>query len=306
MVLLSLSLIDGGPEMVMTMSAAPCSNGDAGRSAFRPLASRARDYARCQHADGARDENGERHVHGDSHQSPGGGDGQSRQRHMGCGQEVPEPDRRRGGRVQAADTDGPGCGPLHQRGELPGNRARRAGDRSVGTAIAGVCEYPDGAVLAAVMYITSPLSNSAPPDPGGCLTQWHVHTNLCFARLRVVGIMNPTCPAGSVNRVDPADDAHLVRPDSRRPYRGGRDRRPGGPGRRAGSEPAQREGVTVLGLTGAIVNRPCSQVVGARRVELRQVGNWSALRARVNRLRLRSRGACQLHSDRCRPRARGA
>lgn len=58
-----------------------------------------------------------------------------------------------------------------------------------------------GAVLAAVMYIESPLSNSAPPDPGGCLTPWHAHTNLCLARLRVVGIMNPACPAGSVNRV---------------------------------------------------------------------------------------------------------
>ena len=58
-----------------------------------------------------------------------------------------------------------------------------------------------GAVLAAVMYIESPLSNSTPPDPGGCLIQWHVHTNLCFAGLRVVALMNPTCPAGSVNRV---------------------------------------------------------------------------------------------------------
>lgn len=31
-------------------------------------------------------------------------------------------------------------------------------------------------------------------------------------------------------------------------------------------------------------------LVGARRVELRQAGAWSALRARVNRLRLRSLG----------------
>jgi hypothetical protein len=60
---------------------------------------------------------------------------------------------------------------------------------------------PNGAVLAAVMYIESPLSDSTPPDPGGCLTQWHVHTNLCFRDLRVVGIMNPACPAGSVNHI---------------------------------------------------------------------------------------------------------
>jgi hypothetical protein len=62
---------------------------------------------------------------------------------------------------------------------------------------------PHGAVLAAVMYIQSPRAGST-PDPGGCLTQWHVHTNLCFARgSTVVGITHPTCPAGSVNRTSP-------------------------------------------------------------------------------------------------------
>ena len=64
---------------------------------------------------------------------------------------------------------------------------------------------PKGAVLAAAMYITAP--GGATPQPGGCLTQWHVHTNLCLTRgLGVVGIedaAHPACPAGSRNRVTP-------------------------------------------------------------------------------------------------------
>jgi hypothetical protein len=65
---------------------------------------------------------------------------------------------------------------------------------------------PKGAVLAAAMYITTP--GGATPQPGGCLTQWHVHTNLCLrAGLGVVGVTgagHPACPAGSRNRVTPA------------------------------------------------------------------------------------------------------
>lgn len=65
---------------------------------------------------------------------------------------------------------------------------------------------PKGAVLAAAMYITKPHGTT--PAPGGCLTQWHVHTNLCLARgLGVVGQLtpaDPTCPAGSRNWVTPA------------------------------------------------------------------------------------------------------
>jgi hypothetical protein len=62
-----------------------------------------------------------------------------------------------------------------------------------------------GAVLVAAMYITAP--GGATPRPGGCLTQWHVHTNLCTSRgLGVVGVVSPAhpaCPAGSRNRVTP-------------------------------------------------------------------------------------------------------
>jgi hypothetical protein len=64
----------------------------------------------------------------------------------------------------------------------------------------------NGAVLVAAMYITS--YNGPTPQPGGCLTQWHVHTDLCLAgTLNVVGEVGPgqsTCPPGSVNRVTPA------------------------------------------------------------------------------------------------------
>jgi hypothetical protein len=64
---------------------------------------------------------------------------------------------------------------------------------------------PKGAVLVAAMYITYP--GGPTPQPGGCLTQWHVHTNLCLTgALDVTGEIGPgqaACPAGSVNRVTP-------------------------------------------------------------------------------------------------------
>jgi hypothetical protein len=64
---------------------------------------------------------------------------------------------------------------------------------------------PKGAVLAAAMYITSP--GGPTPQPGGCLTQWHVHTNLCLSRslgvTGTVGSSGSACPAGSKNRVTP-------------------------------------------------------------------------------------------------------
>ena len=44
----------------------------------------------------------------------------------------------------------------------------------------------------------------APPSPGGCLMQWHNHTNLCIADGKgMVGVVKAdgTCPAGSANEV---------------------------------------------------------------------------------------------------------
>jgi hypothetical protein len=64
---------------------------------------------------------------------------------------------------------------------------------------------PRGAVLVAAMYITRP--GGPTPQPGGCLTQWHLHTNLCLRPgLGVVALVSPAhpaCPAGSRNRVTP-------------------------------------------------------------------------------------------------------
>jgi hypothetical protein len=65
---------------------------------------------------------------------------------------------------------------------------------------------PKGAVLAASMYITSPFGGKT-PKPGGCLTQWHVHTNLCLNGIFVLGVVSKshsTCPAGSVHQTTPA------------------------------------------------------------------------------------------------------
>ena len=56
-----------------------------------------------------------------------------------------------------------------------------------------------GAVLVAVMFISGPFGET--PQPGDCLTQWHVHTNLCLSRDQgVVGTIENGCPPGSTNR----------------------------------------------------------------------------------------------------------
>jgi len=64
---------------------------------------------------------------------------------------------------------------------------------------------PHGAVLVAAMYITTP--GGPTPQPGGCLTQWHIHTNLCLVGgvvvVAVINAAHPTCPAGSRNRITP-------------------------------------------------------------------------------------------------------
>jgi hypothetical protein len=57
-----------------------------------------------------------------------------------------------------------------------------------------------GAVLSAAMYLVP--DGMTPPRPGGCLTQWHIHTDLCFSSGRVVGNdNNGSCATGSANRV---------------------------------------------------------------------------------------------------------
>jgi hypothetical protein len=59
-----------------------------------------------------------------------------------------------------------------------------------------------GAVLSAAMYLVP--RGQTPPQPGGCLTQWHIHTDLCFSANggTVVGTdAGSSCGAGSVNKV---------------------------------------------------------------------------------------------------------
>jgi hypothetical protein len=57
-----------------------------------------------------------------------------------------------------------------------------------------------GAVLAAAMYLSP--KGTTPSQPGGCLTQWHIHTDLCFSGGRVVGTSaNAACAPGSVKQV---------------------------------------------------------------------------------------------------------
>lgn len=60
-----------------------------------------------------------------------------------------------------------------------------------------------GAVLVAAMYLMPRSAGSNPPQPGGCLTEWHVHTDLCFSTGGgVVGNDNSgSCPQGSENRI---------------------------------------------------------------------------------------------------------
>ena len=57
-------------------------------------------------------------------------------------------------------------------------------------------------VLLGAMYLME--GRGDPPTPGGCLTQWHRHTNLCLApgegMVAVVG-SDGTCPVGSRNSV---------------------------------------------------------------------------------------------------------
>jgi hypothetical protein len=64
---------------------------------------------------------------------------------------------------------------------------------------------PHGAVLSAAMYLRPQgPSTSDLPQPGGCLTQWHIHTNLCIGNGAVVGTDQAgACAAGSANRVTP-------------------------------------------------------------------------------------------------------
>jgi hypothetical protein len=85
------------------------------------------------------------------------------------------------------------------------SRAALGGEHALDTADPPSLVYantPHGAVLAAAMFM-APLGSAA-PQPGGCLTQWHIHTNLCLSRGQVVvAETDAGCPPGSKNRQTP-------------------------------------------------------------------------------------------------------
>ncbi|HUY85937.1 MAG TPA: hypothetical protein VMU77_02385, partial [Acidimicrobiales bacterium] len=61
---------------------------------------------------------------------------------------------------------------------------------------------PYGPVLVAAMYLM-PSINGAGPMPGGCLTQWHAHTNLCTSNTTHLIEGFTPCPAGFTNYKTP-------------------------------------------------------------------------------------------------------
>jgi hypothetical protein len=66
---------------------------------------------------------------------------------------------------------------------------------------------PHGPLLLGAMYMM-PNANEPGPAIGGSLTEWHIHTNLCFAlpSRAIGGFLTPfgTCPPGSINAPTPA------------------------------------------------------------------------------------------------------
>jgi len=64
---------------------------------------------------------------------------------------------------------------------------------------------PYGPVLAAAMYLM-PSRGEQGPMPGGCLTQWHAHTNLCIGGRSgtISGFQSQgSCPAGETPLMTP-------------------------------------------------------------------------------------------------------
>jgi hypothetical protein len=61
---------------------------------------------------------------------------------------------------------------------------------------------PHGPVLVAAMYLM-PQSGDEGPMPGGCLTQWHAHTNLCMSEVTHVFQGFTPCAPGTFNYVTP-------------------------------------------------------------------------------------------------------
>ena len=65
---------------------------------------------------------------------------------------------------------------------------------------------PNGMVLVGVMYMMN-VPGEFGPEPGGCLTRWHVHANVCFsgATFAPASQLKPgeTCPPGEFRYIPP-------------------------------------------------------------------------------------------------------
>jgi hypothetical protein len=63
-----------------------------------------------------------------------------------------------------------------------------------------------GMVLVGVMYLMN-VPGEFGPEPGGCLTRWHVHANVCFnAAFQAVSELQApgeACPDGAFRYVPP-------------------------------------------------------------------------------------------------------
>lgn len=63
-----------------------------------------------------------------------------------------------------------------------------------------------GAVLVGVVYMMN-VPGEFGPDVGGCLTRWHVHTDVCYNAYGLIvaklTAAQPACPAGSVHLIPP-------------------------------------------------------------------------------------------------------
>ena len=66
-----------------------------------------------------------------------------------------------------------------------------------------------GAVLSGAVYSDLSGDPARPTQPGGCLAQWHLHSDLCFSGRAVVGNDRGRVPGRREEHRDAADDARL-------------------------------------------------------------------------------------------------
>ena len=76
---------------------------------------------------------------------------------------------------------------------------------------------PDGSrkLVSAMYMLPSTVALDEVPDIGGALTQWHIHDNLCFTRIRAaprvagITIVRRRLPAPAWTKFEPAPMIHV-------------------------------------------------------------------------------------------------